>query len=189
MSNARNQALLLRANKEEQVRALNELGFTEVTYDTPLSEIAGYIRWCGGLWDIRLACVKTGSNPSIHYFNDEEWETMSNNAKAQYEPIGACIRAHKHQFIIAAKGCNSNNAMQWGLNGTDVGGAKNYWTGSTGLYDIPDSDGEVATRAIVQQATANSTTAPAAQACWSYKGSENDPCQWYLPTIIQLRIM
>jgi hypothetical protein len=91
MSNARNQALLLRANKEEQVRALNELGFTEVTYDTPLSEIAGYIRWCGGLWDIRLACVKTGSNPSIHYFNDEEWETMSNNAKAQYEPIGACI--------------------------------------------------------------------------------------------------
>ena len=189
MSTAKNQALLLRANKEAQVAALNELGFTEVTYDTPLSEIAGYIRWCGGLWDIRLACVKTGDSPTIHYFTDEEWEAMSGNARAQYEPIGACIRAHKHQFIVAAKGCNNNGTLAWGLNNIDVGGAKNYWSGSTGLYDIPDSEGETSTKAIVEQAVANSTTAPAAQACWSYKGSENDPCQWYLPTVIQLRII
>ena len=189
MSTAKNQALLLRANKEAQVAALNELGFTEVTYDTPLSEIAGYIRWCCGLWDIRLACVKTGDSPTIHYFTDEEWEAMSVHARAQYEPIGACIRAHKHQFIVAAKGCNNNGTLAWGLDKVDVGGAKNYWSGSTGLYDIPDSEGETSTKAIVEQAVASSTTAPAAQACWAYKGSENDPCQWYLPTIIQLRII
>ena len=191
---AKEQALLLRANKEAQVAALNELGFTEVNYDTPLSEIAGYIRWCGGLWDIRLACVNT-VDKSIRYFTEEEWEAMSTNARTQYERIGACIRAHRHQFIVSAKYCrNSSNSvnMAWGtgaMQNTDVGGAKNYWSGSTGLYDIPDSEGESTTKAIVEQAAALGAPAQAAETCWGYKGSTNDPCQWYLPTIIQLRIM
>ena len=37
---ANKDAILLRINKEDQVKALKEQGFTEVTFDTPLSEIA-----------------------------------------------------------------------------------------------------------------------------------------------------
>ena len=55
---ATNDAILLRINKQDQVRALQDLGFTNVTNNTPLSEIAEYIRWAGGLRDLRIACVK-----------------------------------------------------------------------------------------------------------------------------------
>ena len=54
---ATNDAILLRINKQDQVRALQDLGFTNVTNNTPLSEIAEYIRWAGGLRDLRIACV------------------------------------------------------------------------------------------------------------------------------------
>ena len=56
--NANKEAVLLRLNKERQVEALNRIGFTDVTMDTPLSEIAEYIKWAGGLRDLRLAAMK-----------------------------------------------------------------------------------------------------------------------------------
>ena len=31
--------------------------------------------------------------------------------------------------------------------------------------------------------------APAAEAAWNYKASTNDPLQWYLPSVAELRLM
>ena len=187
-------AILLRLNKEEQVAALHEQGFTEVTVNTPLSEIAEYIKWVGGLRDLRIATVKPADG-KVYCFTGEEWSALSANAKSNYEKIGVCIRARKRMFIIAAEDCVSENGgttFKFGLYGTDLKGVKNYAENSSGMYDI--TTGLADTQAAVEQGAgltdANGTIgAPAAEAAWNYKASANDTCQWYLPSIAELRLI
>ena len=133
---ANKEALLLRLNKEMQVQALNEIGFPEVTFETPLSEITEYIKWAGGLRDLRIACVKL-SDSSISHFTGEEWSALSANAKAQYSKIGVSVRARKREFIVAAADCvdaNGGMTFKYGAYGVDLKGVKNYGAGNVGLY-------------------------------------------------------
>ena len=191
---ANKEALLLRMNKEAQVQALNEIGFTEVTFDTPLSEITEYIKWAGGLRDLRIACVKL-SDSSISHFTGEEWSALSANAKAQYSKIGVSVRARKREFIVAATDCvnaSGGQTFQFGAYGVDLKGVKNYGAGNVGLYEV--NTGLEDTLAVIEQQSGKTDSqnikgAPAAEAAWNYKANANDPLQWYLPSITELRLI
>ena len=191
---ANKEALLLRVNKEMQVQALNEIGFPEVTFDTPLSEIKEYIKWAGGLRDLRIACVKLADG-SISNFTGEEWSAMSANARAQYSKIGVSVRARKREFIVAAADCvNANGGLtfQFGAYGVDLKNVKNYGAGNVGLYEV--NTGLEDTLAVIEQQAGKTDSqnikgAPAAEAAWNYKANANDPLQWYLPSITELRLI
>lgn len=191
---ANKEALLLRLNKEMQVQALNEIGFPEVTFEKPLSEITEYIKWAGGLRDLRIACVKL-SDSSISHFTGEEWSALSANAKAQYSKIGVSVRARKREFIVAAADCvNANGGVtfQFGAYGVDLKGVKNYGAGNVGLYEV--NTGLEDTLAVIEQQAGKTDSqnikgAPAAEAAWNYKANANDPLQWYLPSITELRLI
>ncbi|MBQ8269656.1 MAG: DUF1566 domain-containing protein [Bacteroidaceae bacterium] len=193
-TDANKEALLLRLNKEMQVEAMHEIGFTEVTFETPLSEIAEYIKWAGGLRDLRIACVKIADG-TMNYFTGEEWAALTANAKAQYSKLGVCIRARKREFIVAAADCvNSSGGytFKFGAYGTDLKGVANYGAGNVGLYDI--TTGKEDTLAAIEQTAGTTDTqgitgAPAAEAAWNYKANSNDPLQWYLPSIAELRLI
>ena len=188
------EALLLRLNKEMQVEALHEIGFREVTFDTPLSEIAEYIRWAGGLRDLRIGCVKNADS-SMNYFTGDEWAALSANAKSQYSKLGVCIRARKREFIVAAADCvnaSGGSTLQFGAYGIDLKGVTNYAAGNVGLYDI--TTGKEDTLAVIEQTRGKTdsqgiTGAPAAEAAWNYKANSNDPLQWYLPSVAELRLI
>ncbi len=191
---ANKNAILLRINKEEQVKALQELGFSNITFNTPLSEIAECIKWACGLRDLRIACVKK-SDGTAHYFTGEEWGVLSANTKSQYVRIGVCIRARKREFIIAPNDCVNDvgsYSFKFGCYGTDFKNVKNYAAGNTGLFEV--TTGYADTQAIVEQAVGNTDSnntvgAPAAEAAWNYKANENDTMQWYLPSITELRLI
>ena len=188
------EALLLRLNKEMQVDALHEIGFPEVTFDTPLSEIAEYIRWAGGLRDLRIACVKNADS-SMNYFTGDEWAALSANAKSQYSKLGVCIRARKRELIVAAADCvnaSGGSTLQFGAYGIDLKGVTNYAAGNVGLYDI--TTGKEDTLAVIEQTRGKTdsqgiTGAPAAEAAWNYKANSKDPLQWYLPSVAELRLI
>ena len=190
--NANKEAVLLRLNKERQVQALNEIGFTEVTMDTPLSEIAEYIKWAGGLRDIRLAAMKSSDN-SITYFTAEEWGALSANAKSNYQKLGACVRARCLEWIVAPRDCadaNGTETFKFGGYGLDFKGVANFGGNNSGLYE--HIDGLADTEAIITQTAGytdsqNIKGAPAAEAAYYFKAFDGDPLQWHLPAIPILR--
>lgn len=187
-------AILLRINKEDQVKALRELGFANITDDMPLSEIAEHIKWAGGLRDLRITCVKL-SDKSIVYFTAEEWNALSANAMSLYRKIGVCIRARKREFIFAAENCKTATggvAFKYGAYGKDLVGVKNYAGGNVGLHEI--NTGYEDTVASIEQTAGytdpqGTTGAPAAEAAFNYKANEDDPLQWYLPSIAELMLL
>ena len=192
--NANKEAVLLRLNKERQVEALNRIGFTDVTMDTPLSEIAEYIKWAGGLRDLRLAAMKI-SDCSVHYFTAEEWGALSANAKSSYQKLGVNVRARCVEFIVAPSDCadaSGSNSFKYGGYGVDFKGVQNYGGDSSGLYD--HVDGLADTEAIIAQTAGYTdsqgvTGAPAAEAAYNFKACDGDPLQWHLPSVVVLRYM
>ena len=52
MDNANNSSIILGLNKQDQVKALREVGFTDLPDNATWSEITAYIRWAGGLRDL-----------------------------------------------------------------------------------------------------------------------------------------
>ena len=48
---------LMKQSKADLVAALNDVGVTQATADTPLSEVTELMKWAGGLRDVTLACV------------------------------------------------------------------------------------------------------------------------------------
>ena len=191
---ANKDALLLRINKEDQIKALHELGFMEVSMDTPLSEFPGYIRWAAGLRDLRVACVKI-EDSSIVCFSEDDWNNMSANAKSFYSKVGISIRARKREFIISPTDCVDSSGkytFTFGGRGRDFIDVKNYAAGAVGLLDV--DTGYSDTQKIIEQTdgikdSSSIIGAPAALAAWSYKANEYDPLQWYLPSIAELRII
>ena len=188
------EALLLRLNKEMQVQALNEIGFPEVTFETPMSEFKEYIKWAGGLRDLRIACVKI-SDGTVSHFTGEEWSAMSANGKAQYSKLGVTIRARKMEFIIAAADCvNSDGGatFKFGAYGVDLKNVKNYGAGNVGLYEVGYGF-EDTLAAIEQQAgktdSQNIKGVPACEAAWNYKANAHDPLQWFLPSVAVDRLI
>jgi hypothetical protein len=186
---------LLKQNKADLVSALNDIGFSEVTEDTPLSEIAEYMKWAGGLRDIRLACLQKSSSKQA-FFTRDEWDALGANGKSSYIMLGVCIRAERQQFIIAkanALSDSSSATMQWATNNSNnVKGLKDFDGVPSFLDDI---DGEPNTDLIIQAITDNGIDYPAARIARAWKASTNadggmdDPTTWSLPAIGQLWLM
>ena len=187
-------ALLARMNKQEMVKAFHEEGFNEITMESPLSLMAEYIRWIGGLRDLTLACVRKTDSENV-FFTEAEWNSMSANNKSRYVKIGVRIRARKRSFIIAkdgAKDSSGNADFKFGCVGRDLKGVQNYGGINSGLYDI--TSGLADTKAAIDQSAGQADTSgiigsPACEAAWNYKAATEDKNQWYLPSVSELRLV
>lgn len=192
--------MLLRINKQEQIEALNSIGFTTVNENTPASDIAKYMKWAGGLLDLSLATLRIEDGEQV-FFTAAEWNTMSANNRSKYIRIGIRLRAECHQFIIAKSDCvaaDGTKTFKWGGYGTDLRGLKNYGNGNQGLHDT--FDGKENTDIIIEtlagvKDTQGTIGAPAAEAARSYKGCTlesdgiEDTTVWNLPSQGELMLM
>ena len=193
--NAIEDAKLLQQNRADIVATLNSLGFSEVDADTPLSEIAEYMKWAGGLRDIRLACFHKTTKEQA-FFTREEWSALSASNKSTYIRMGVVIRANCHEFIISkdnATTVNGSQTMPWAPNNSNnVKGLADYY-GNPNLLEDWDSEGN--TDLILAAVDTNGIDYPAAQRARAYKcstvadGGVDDPTTWNLPAIGPLYIM
>lgn len=193
-------AMLLRINKQDQISALQSIGFTTVDENTPASDIAKYMKWAGGLLDLSLATLRIEDGEQI-FFTAAEWNTMSANNRSRYIRIGIRMRAECHQFIIAKSDCvaaDGTKTFKWGGYGTDIKGLKNYGTGNQGLYDT--FEGKSNTDTIIEalagvKDTQGTVGAPAAEAARAYKACTlesdgiEDTTVWNLPSLGELMLM
>lgn len=190
------EAQLMRMNRVAVVTALNDLGFAEINEKTPLSKIAEYIKWAGGLRDLQLAVVNKYTGKRA-YYTEEQWDALSASGKAACVKLGIRIRAERQDFIIAKENCvrksNGSQDIPWCGSYIDVKGLTNYGEGSTGhLLDI---DGEANTDLILAHGEANDVTFKAAEAARNYKastlsdGGYEDPTKWSLPAVGQLWLL
>ena len=139
--------------------------------------------------DLRIACVNS-TNGSIRYFKGNKWNKLSGNHP--YRKIGLYFRAdNKKEFIIAAEDCSEgeNFGYKFGGYGTDFRNVENY---DTIASDV--NTGYEDTKAIIEQSAGKTdrlgtSGTPAAEAAWNYKANENDPMQWYLPSITELKLI
>ena len=192
--------MLLRINKQDQISALQSIGFTTVDENTPASDIAKYMKWAGGLLDLSLATLRIEDGEQI-FFTAAEWNTMSANNRSRYIRIGIRMRAECHQFIIAKSDCvaaDGTKTFKWGGYGTDIKGLKNYGTGNQGLYDT--FEGKSNTDTIIEalagvKDTQGTVGAPAAEAARAYKACTlesdgiEDTTVWNLPSLGELMLM
>lgn len=189
------EAQLMKQNRADLVKALNDVGFSQVNDSTPLSSIAKYMQWAGGLLDLRLACFHK-TTKEHRYFTREEWEGLSASNKSSYIKMGICIRAERQQFIIAKDNATTESGsltMTWATN------TSNNVRGLTDFNNIPtllaDIDGEANTDLILAAVETNGIDYPAAQRARAYKastvadGGVDDPNTWSLPAIGQLWLL
>ena len=189
------EAQLMKQNRADMVKALNDVGFTQVNDNTPLSSIAKYMKWAGGLLNIRLACISKTTKEQ-QFFSREEWKGLSASGKSSFFKLGVCIRAERQQFIIAKDNATTSTGsltMQWAPNNrVDVRGLTNYYGMSSLLTDI---DGEANTDLILAAIDTNGIDCPAARIAREYKaatfadGGIDDPTKWSLPAIGQLWLL
>ena len=189
------EAQLLRDNRAALVEQLNDLGFAEVNDKTPLSEVAEYMKWAGGLRDLRLATINKSTGAYSDY-SEEEWSALSASAKASCIKLGIRIRAERQDFIISKENVlrsNGNQDIPWCSGYIDVKGLTNYGDGSTGhLLDI---DSKANTDLILAHGAANNVRFEAAEQARAYKastiadGGYEDPTEWSLPAIGQLWLL
>ena len=193
-------ALLLRMNKNEQVAALQSIGFTTVNETTSASDIAKYMKWAGGLLDLCLATIRVEDGAHA-FFTSAEWNLMSANNRSKYVRIGVRLRAERRQLIIAKNDCTAadgSRLFKWGGYGTDLKGLKNYGNGNQGLYDTFDgkenTDIIIANLAGVKD-TQGTVGAPAAEVARAYKACTlesdgiEDTTVWNLPALGELMLM
>lgn len=177
------EAQLMKQNRADLVKALNDVGFSQVNDSTPLSSIAKYMQWAGGLLDLRLACFHK-TTKEHRYFTREEWEGLSAYNKSSYIKMGICIRAERQQFIIAKDNATTESGsltMQWAPN------TNNNVRGLTDFNNIPtllaDIDGEANTDLILAAVETNGIDYPAAQHARAYKASTVADGAWMIQTL------
>lgn len=192
---------LLRQNKRKQVEVLQSLGFAGVTNATRASLFPDYIKWAGGLLDVRVAIVRIADGAKF-YLTIQEWESLTNENQAKFVKQGVRVRAECEDFIVAAV---APGTFAWGSN-KDVTTAPNYGesSGSTTYKGALDALGNPIDALTLTQrisdyygtATANSVTgAPAANAALSYKAFKqatdgiDDDADWCLPNIKHAMIL
>ena len=189
------EAQLLRENRSALVAQLNDLGFSKVNDNTPLSELADYMRWAGGLRDLRLAVINKSTGAYSDY-SEDEWNGFSASAKASCVKLGVRIRAERLDFIISKENITRSNGsydIPWCGSYVDVKGLTNYGDGSTG--HLKDIDGEANTNLILAHGEANNVRFEAAEQARAYKASTvadggfDDPTVWSLPAIGQLWLL
>lgn len=178
---------LLRRNKRKQVEVLNALGFAGVSESTRASLFADYIRWSGGLLDVRVAIVRIADGAKF-YLTIQEWESLTNENKAKFVKQGVRIRAEQEDFVLASK---SVGTFAWGSN-KDVTTIANYGTsGGSNVFNYTTLDALTVTQEVSKYygtATANNVKgAPAANAALEYKAFAEatdgvaDDAEWCLP--------
>ena len=190
------EAQLLRENRSALVSQLIDLGFSDIDDNTPLAELADYIRWAGGLLDIRLAVINKNTR-EYSYYTEDQWNTLSASAKTSCVKLGLRIRAERQDFIIAKENVKPSNGssdnIPWSSVSVDIKGLTNYGEGSTGY--IKDIDGEANTNLILAHGAANNMRFEAAEQARAYKaatmadGGFEDPTIWSLPAVGQLWII
>ena len=193
-------AMLLRLNKQDQISALQSIGFTTVNENTPASDIAKYMKWAGTLLDLSLATLRIGDGKQV-FFTASEWNSMSANNRSKYIRIGIRVRAECRQFIIAKSDCidaGGTKTFKWGGYATDLRGLKNYGSGNQGLYDT--FDGKSNTDIIIEtlagvKDTQGTVGAPAAETARTYKACTlesdgiEDTTVWNLPALGELMLI
>lgn len=188
---------LMKQSKADLVAALVEVGVTQVSADTPLSEIAELMKWAGGLRDVTLACVSKADG-SQAFFTRTQWDALSVTAKGSYIRIGVRVRAERTQFIVAKADALSETgttSMAWQPSSssyTDVPGLTNFVANPAMFRDL---DGEANTDKILAWAAESGISHPAAKQARAYKaatvadGGYNDPTKWSLAAVGQMLIM
>lgn len=182
----------MKQNRADLVKSLNDIGFSQVNESTPLSDIAKYMQWAGGLLDIRLATFSK-STKQHRYWTYDEWMGQSAQTRSTYIQMGVVIRAERQEFIIAKDNLTSDtgaNGIQWAPNNSnDVRGLTNFYGDSSLLADI---DGEANTDLILAAIESNGIDYPAARRAREYRccstadGGVEDPTVWSLPAVGQL---
>ena len=200
MDNANNSSIILGLNKQDQIKALREVGFTDLADNATWSEIVVHMRWAGGLRDIQVAAYLKSSlrdsSPQRFYFSEQQWQTMTINEKSKYVVWGIAIRAERMAFVLALQNATSGstNRFAWGPTNINVPGLKDFGTNNQGVYD--DIDGEANTDLILACAKEQGVNFPAAEAARAYKAftkaadstAIDDPTKWSLPAFGQLRL-
>lgn len=190
-------ATLLRLNKQEQVKALQGVGFTDVTENTRASEFAQRIKWAGGLLDLCLACNRISDN-SKWYFTATEWNALTSANKQKFIKRGLRIRAHSQSFVIAGQECYSPNlttTFYWGGQGKVIDGISYKHLGAAYSCITGKIDTDSIISALKDTNNAGVIGAPAAEAARNYKAFTiesdgiDDDSEWYLPALGQLMLL
>lgn len=183
-------ATLLRLNKQEQVKALQAVGFTDVNENTRASEFPQRIKWSAGLLDICLACNRISDN-SKWYFTAAEWESLTAANKQKFIKRGLRIRAHGRSFVIAAQECYNadlTTVFYWGGQGKVIDGLNQKGLGAMYGCFTGEEDTDLIITTLKDQNNGGVIGAPAAEAARAYRaftqesdGIEDDS-NWFLPS-------
>lgn len=188
MSTNQQSATLLRLNKQDQVKAFNEIGFTDMTEESRASDFARRIRWATGLLDVNLACNKISDN-SRYFFTREEWDSLTTANKLLFIKRGVRVRAHCQSFVIAAQDCvaaNFTTLFCWGGYGKNIEGITQKGLGKMYSYFNGEEDTQTTIEALRGSINNGVTGAPAAEAAASYKAFTleedglEDTTKWFL---------
>lgn len=197
MSTNQQSATLLRLNKQEQVKALNEVGFTDITEESRASEFARRIKWANGLLDLALACNRIADNSSF-FFTRQEWDALTSENKFKFIKRGIRIRAHSRSFVIAAQDCvaaNFTSLFAWGGYGKNIEGITQKGLGKMYQYFNGEEDTQTIIDALKGTTNSGIVGAPAAEAAAAYKAFSleadglEDTSTWFLASMGHLMIM
>lgn len=101
--------------KREQVKALQELGFGDITESSRASLFAERIRWAAGLLDIRVAADRKRDGKKF-YFTVSEWQTIDNAGRSEEFMLrGLRVRADGLSFVMAMQFYKNK---EWGSRST-----------------------------------------------------------------------
>lgn len=190
-------ATLLRLNKQEQVKALQEVGFTDLDEFSRASEFGLRIKWAAGLLDLCLACNRISDN-SKAYFTAAEWNSLTLANKQLYIKRGLRIRARGRSFVISAQECYNadlTTVFYWGGQGKAIDGISSKGLGAMYGCFTGEEDTDLIITTLKDQNNNGVIGAPAAEAARAYRaytlegdGIEDDS-NWFLPSAGQLFLM
>jgi hypothetical protein len=190
-------ATLLRLNKQEQVKSLQAVGFSDITEASRASEFPNRIRWASGLLDLRVACNRISDN-SKWYFTREEWDSLTLSNKLKFIRRGLFVRAHSQSFVIAAQECYAeglSTSFYWGGLGKTIDGLSQKILGKAYTCFTGKEDTHLILRALKGTVSNGIEGAPAAEAAVAYKaftlesdGLEDDT-DWFLPSSGHMMIL
>lgn len=132
MDNANNSSIILGLNKQDQIKALRDVGFTDIADNATWSDIVNHMRWAGGLRDLQVATyLKTSlrdPSPQRSYFSEDQWQTMTVNERSKFVPFGVAIRAERMAFVLSLQNATSDSTIRfvWGPTNINVPGLKDF---------------------------------------------------------------
>lgn len=197
MSTKEQSATLLRLNKQGQVKALQTVGFTDISENSRASEFPNRIKWAAGLLDLSLACNRISDN-STWYFTREEWSSLTPANKLLFIRRGLRVRAHSQSFVIAAQECYAaglSTSFYWGGLGKTIDGLSQKLLGKMYGCFTGKEDTQLILDALKGTVSNGVEGAPAAEAAVAYKAFTEegdglqDDTEWFLPSSGHMMIM